>query len=263
MSIFAPVSYMEQKVEEAPAGPQYQLRSDSYSSYIKLALPGALFTDIGMSNYYDDVHADILGSGTNYTTTPTGSASEFAQYTASAFTDYPDEAIYNKDGGCWGALSSTELPFGSDDWVVEGWVIMDEAFNRPPYWKVFLRNNNYYIDCDFGQLNLMRVVYETDTESQTQRFTSKGSSPLGVWKHYAFVRSGTSLYTYFDGNRVLNSSITGAIKTPGFIRILAGENATNDGAAGAWQDVRVYIGTDKGYTGATITPPDSMVEKIT
>ena len=66
---------------------------------------------------------------------------------------------------------------------------------------------------------------------------------------------------YFDGTRQYSSTPSiGSVDTNGsYHRIMRGENTTNDGAAGNYQDLRVYIGTDKGYTGTTITPPASIV----
>jgi hypothetical protein len=52
------------------------------------------------------------------------------------------------------------------------------------------------------------------------------------------------------------------VNTTGVQQIMGGASALNDGAAGAWQDYRVYIGTDKGYTTSTISAPDSIIEKI-
>lgn len=45
---------------------------------------------------------------------------------------------------------------------------------------------------------------------------------------------------------------------------LGGVNSgtNNDGLRKNIQDYRLYIGTDKGYTGTTITVPNSIVQKL-
>jgi hypothetical protein len=45
-------------------------------------------------------------------------------------------------------------------------------------------------------------------------------------------------------------------------RILGGFLDGNEGAKGNMQDLRISIGTDRGYTNATIPIPQSIVQKI-
>jgi hypothetical protein len=44
--------------------------------------------------------------------------------------------------------------------------------------------------------------------------------------------------------------------------ILGGDLSGNEGAKGNMQDLRISIGTDRGYTNATIPIPQSIVQKI-
>jgi hypothetical protein len=263
------------------AGPLFQFRTDPYASSLKLAIPGTVFTELGMINYYDDVHADIVGSGTNITATPTGSASEF--YNNTTDIKWPaeeyDSSIFLQDNGCWGGVQqATSAPppdnqffFGSENWVIEGWYYMTEQFTRPPFWKVGIRHANYDINLDFGfpaVANLSkfrgRMVLDTSTTGETQYFSTDETLVLNSWVHVAWVRSGNNKYFYYNGTRYMNNSASiGTIDANGaFIRILRGENVDNDGTAGSVQDFRVYIGTDKGYTGSTITTPSSIVEYL-
>jgi len=50
---------------------------------------------------------------------------------------------------------------------------------------------------------------------------------------------------------------------PGGFWNIMGVNSgnNNDGLRKNVQDFRFYVGTDKGYTGSTITVPDSIVEQ--
>ena len=249
----------------APVVP-YQFRNDIYSSSLYLAIPGSDFSDLGMSNFYDDVSADIRGTGTNFTADPTGSASEFFAETETEFSaeDY-DTSVYSSDAGTWGNLSSTELPFGSNQFVVEGYVYMDERFTKPPFWKVALRGAGNTISAELG----FPGSGTTDLKARilvngTQYFSSDTniSYNLNQWYHVAWVRSTAgALYFYFDGTQYTMGS-TGNSPNSDTIQIFGGASALNDGAAGAWNDFRVYIGTDKGYNTSTITPPDSIIEKL-
>ena len=59
--------------EPKPNFSQLTFRTDAYSSFLKLAIPGSAFTGL-ITDGFDDVHADIVGSGTNIQYELTGSA---------------------------------------------------------------------------------------------------------------------------------------------------------------------------------------------
>ena len=243
----------------------YQFRTDAYASFIKLAIPGSEFSTLGMSNYYDDVSAGVKGSGTNLTANPSGSAADFNAYANTEFAseDYTT-SIFLKDSGGWGTLSNTELNFGTNSFVVEGYVQMTERFTKPPFWKVAIGGipESDRISLGFpgtGTTDMRgRMII-----NNTQYFSSNLNIAynLNQWYHVAWVRSGTSLYYYFNGTQYSmgTSSQTFDVATMGIMR---GLSDLNDGAAGAWQDFRVYIGTDKGYTTSTISAPASIIEKV-
>ena len=252
---------------EAPL-PSYSYRTDAYASFLKLAIPGSTFDGL-ITDGFDDVHADIAGTGTNVQYALTGSASEVNLDTSDIkwSSEGYGSSVFLQDAGEWGTASESELNWSSSSWVVEGWLYMDERFTKPPYWKVALRHTGYYIDLGLGfpasgtTDARMRMILNTSTTAETQYFSSNIVYNLNQWYHIAFVRSGNTLNMYWNGTRVYNNTPSlGSIDTNGsYHRIMRGENTTNDGTAGNWQDFRVYIGTDKGYTGATITAPDSIV----
>ena len=246
----------------------YSYRTDAYASFLKLAIPGSTFTGL-ITDGFDDVHADIAGTGTNIQYALTGSASEVNLDTDVKFgAEGYGTSVFTQDAGQWGTTSEAELSWGSDDWVIEGYVYMDERLTKPPFWKVALRHTNYNIDADFGNAasgttNMrMRLVLDTSATGQSQYLSTDFSYNLNQWYHIAWVRTGNNLRFYFDGAaKFVDSFPGGSVDTNGsFNRIMRGENTTNDGGAGSWQDFRVYIGTDKGYTTATIAAPDSIVE---
>lgn len=256
--MFTPFSFL---APTGGAGPLYGYRTDAYASYLKLAMPGSTFTDL-ISDGFSDVHADIVGSGTNIPYAITGSVSLNVQekfpaedYTTSIFTA----------NGQWGAFQDTTISFGSSNFVVEGWWYPTQRFTMPPFWKTAIRHPNYYIDCSIGfpssgTTNGRGRVMLNDV----QYFSSNFTYSLNTWYHVAFVRSGNAKNFYFNGTRILNNTASApTVSSNGaFIRVMRGENTTNDVASGNWQDFRIYVGTDKGYTGGTITTPNSIVEKL-
>jgi hypothetical protein len=253
-------------------GCAYAFRTDTYSSFLKLAIPGSTFTGL-ITDGFDDVHADIVGSGTNIQYELTGVAPEayLNNMHVKWGADGYGTSVYTQDAGQWGTATETQLNWSSSDFVIEGYVYMDETFARPPFWKVPVRHDKYFVSADFGNPNpvvagsmRMRLTLDTSEKGQTQYVSSNVSYNLNQWYHIAWVRTGNQLRYYFDGNNVYATSFSGgSIDTNDTLyRIMRGESITNDGAAGSWQDFRVYIGTDKGYTTETITPPLSMVEKL-
>ena len=257
--------------EPKPNFSQNAFRTDAYSSFLKLAIPGSTFTGL-ITDGFDDVHADIVGSGTNIQYALTGSATEVNLDTVVKWgADGYGTSVFTQDTGQWGTATEAQLNWSSSDFVIEGYVYMDETFARPPFWKVAVRDDQYFVSADFGNPNpvvagsmRMRLTLDTSEKGQTQYVSSNVSYNLNQWYHIAWVRTGNQLRYYFDGNNVYATSFSGgSIDTNGTLyRIMRGESITNDGAAGSWQDFRVYIGTDKGYTTETITPPLSMVEKL-
>ena len=252
-------------------GCAYAFRTDTYSSFLKLAIPGSTFTGL-ITDGFDDVHADIVGSGTNIQYALTGSATEVNLDTDVKWgADGYGTSVFTQDAGQWGTTTEAQLNWQSSNFVIEGYVYMDETFARPPFWKVPVRHDKYFVSADFGNPNpvvagsmRMRLTLDTSVQGQTQYVSSNVSYNLNQWYHIAWVRTGNQLRYYFDGNNVYATSFSGgSVDTDGTLyRIMRGESITNDGAAGSWQDFRVYIGTDKGYTTETITPPLSMVEKL-
>jgi hypothetical protein len=56
---------------------------------------------------------------------------------------------------------------------------------------------------------------------------------------------------------IFTQSLTLGTNNP--VRLLGGGTSYSTSQIVQFQDFRIYKGTDKGYTGATITPPPSMV----
>lgn len=253
--------------------PEYKIffREDAYAEFLEFAVVGSANADL-YTNFYDDVHADVSGSGTNFIANPTGSAAEFNKAAANKWNTTPYNGSLSMSGSAsWGGINDGDLVFGSDDFVIEGYVYVPAVvgeWNNPPFWTPAIEHSSGYLRLDFGNPSpdnitdaRFRFLYDVGGGQQVIT-TSNQTFARNSWHHIAWVRNGAEANIYLDGSRIHNSSpfSTNAFATDGSnIRMLSGASATNDGGRRYWNDFRIYIGTNKGYTGASITPPDSIL----
>ena len=248
---------------------QLRVRNDAFSASVYLAIPGTAFPTLGGANYYSDISATVRGTGTNVTIVPSGSGTGLAtgiiypsaslvssgsgynwaanSYSSSLFTSGSQNAGY---------VTGSVLPFGSSNFVIEYWTQFKGAFNAPPFNKGGLNsvgNLNEIFDYN-GSANRFRVYYN-DTGS-----FSNWTFSQNVWYHIAYVRSGTSIKVYVNGQATpTTATAIGTLRSPQFWSIM-GQNTgdANEGAPALFQDYRISIGTDRNYT-ASFTPPQSIV----
>lgn len=249
--------------------PPYQIRTDTYSGSVQLAVPGTLFSasPISMTNYYDDISSKVRGVGSNLTVTPSGSASEF---TSSATTNFSAEgyttSILSKDAGALLGISPTALAIAAQQFVFEGYFYFVESWLQPPFWHAMARQNDgvtddFYADIGTGGISAGTTVRQRIIINGNQYFTTSFTATLNTWVHVAWVRSTSgALYSYYNGTRRSNGTSTASVNTNGTMRILGGASSANDGEEALHQDLRITIGTDRGYNTTTITPPSSIVE---
>lgn len=249
--------------------PPYQIRTDTYSGSVQLAVPGTLFSasPISMTNYYDDISSKVRGVGSNLTVTPSGSASEF---TSSATTNFSAEgyttSILSKDAGALLGISPTALAIAAQQFVFEGYFYFVESWLQPPFWHAMARQNDgvtddFYADIGTGGIASGTTVRQRIIINGNQYFTTSFTATLNTWVHVAWVRSTSgALYSYYNGTRRSNGTSTASVNTNGTMRILGGASSANDGEEALHQDLRITIGTDRGYNTTTITPPSSIVE---
>ena len=254
--------------EQGPAGPQYSIRTDAYSGSVQLAIPGNLFSEapISMAQYYSDISAVVRGTGTNLVAAPTGSASEFKSDTPTNFSsDGYTTSLFTQDAGSWAQVSATAFGIASSAFVAEGYFYFTEGFNKPPFWHSLVRqregvNDDWY--CDIGNGNNATNVRMRFIINGSQNFTANFDITLNTWVHIAWVRDASgALNGYYNGTKISAGTNGGSITSSGLVRILGGASAANDGEAATHQDLRITIGTDRGYNTATITPPPSIVQK--
>lgn len=255
---------------EQPAGPTYQFRNDPYSASLVYAVPMSEFSSLGMSNWYDNVAADIRGTGTSLPMVPTGSnyypsSSYIVSYGGNDWsTEGYTDSGYRGLSTTYGTATTSNPVFGSSNFVVEGWFLLPSTSIGALYQAVVFGYNsgdNLLMDIR-TQNNLLR--YYVNTGGGAVGGGTAFTWAADTWYHIAFVRSGTNFYSYVNGTRYHNFSASGAISLGGSLdywRIM-GYNNNNDTVPILNQDFRMYIGTDKGYNTSTITPPQSIVELV-
>jgi hypothetical protein len=263
MSLFASTAFYNIQPPAAAGGDVFAFRSDPYSANLFLAVPGSEFSTLGMSSPLQDVSALIKGTGSNVSLISTGSGQLYASSSVLNYSgsNWANEgyttALVTSGQKNLGALPWSQLNMGDTNFVVEMFLapVAPNWANPPFQLHIFGHNGGDSLLLQWSTANTVRYYMNGSPLNFTLNAT------LGNYYHFAFVRSGTTKSIYVNGTRVSTTTQSGDFGTEGYCSIL-GENNVNDAVGKLVQDFRVYIGTDKGYTGATITVPSSIVEKI-
>jgi hypothetical protein len=280
MSIFLATSFWNQQaVVVGPApGPTYSVRTDPYSASIVIAQPYSIFSELGMSAFTQSLDGLIrTGNQANsYNVRATGSAGSAPPGTTGVL--FPSASTDTFSGSLWstqGYTSSLSIKqaqnagtyvreIGSNNFVVEFFINVQAAsFGLPPYHgHIFGENGGDNLTMQYSSTPQFRWYINTvNTWSSGTPNYNLGFSNAN-WKHVAMVKSGTNVYIYVNGTRIVSGTRAATINSGQPNQQLLGIDRTeNDGLSRLIQDYRVYVGTDKGYTGATITVPDSIVVK--
>lgn len=251
------------------------VRNDPYASFVRVAVPGTQFgSTFNQDFFYSDISQFINGSSTVVPLIATASGGSNlllisqSVVTSGSYQFRPDgyqTSIYQEDAGSLGVLPNSIVGPGASNFVYECWVYMQERLYSPgaPFHKSIWRgtpNAFFSIDLTFQAQNSpqwrMRTIF-----NDTQYFSAAVSSDLNSWYHAAWVRSGNNFYWYWAGNRITGPTAMSGTQSSISLRLLGGDMGVNDGAKGSVQDIRVSIGTDRGYTGTTITIPNSLVTR--
>lgn len=263
MSLFTPTALYYQAPVAGPSAPVYQFRTDPNSGNLFLAVPGSQFSSLGMTSPLQDVSALIKGSGTNVRLISTGSGQLYASSSVLNYSgsNWVDEgyttALVTANQKNLGALTWQMLNMGTTSFVVEGFIAP-----VPPDWA----NPPFQMHI-WGDTSGDSLLIQWSTGNQLRYYMNGTALTFNLidtqnnYYHFAFVRSGTTKSIYLNGTRVATTTQSGDFGTEGYCSIL-GFNGVNDAVGKLVQDFRVYIGTDKGYTGSTITVPSSIVELV-
>lgn len=276
MPIFAPFSFLEQKEPAAPAA-THRIRTDTYASFVYYAMPGTYFTngeDFTMTDAWSDISGDINNGvsskgSTNFTGGSTAPGSTYVSSSTNFSSEGYTESLVTQDVAGAAKVSPSDLPFGSDNFVVECWVMPDETFGRPPFHKPIIRSSTapYEIEGDYFTNTTLSTTahrfrgYVNDTSYTSAN--SAGSYAANTWQHFAFVRSGSTFRFFEDGVQKYSFTDASSINSTDDIILFGDESFDNQNENARWamQDLRISIGTDRGYSGG-FTPPSSIIEKI-
>ena len=211
------------------------VRTDSFASYLKLAIPGVRG---GLGSGYGDYSALIKGSGSALSVTNTGSAGSRSTYWyyGSALSFNGSDQSLNLSGGF--------TAFGTADWTIEWWMNPNSL------------SGNYLGLVDFTaptaakriETALHSGTIHIYTDTATWRDTGF-APPVGQWSHCCLEKHDGYLTFYADGNirwSVTNTRNYDETSTP---KIGRHSNYYN----GFISDVRAYQGIAK-YCGPFDTP---------
>lgn len=271
--IVAPFSLFQQQV--AVGGVTYSVRSDAYSASLVTAQPFSIFSTLGMTsvtqsidglirtgNLADSANLKATGSLASYLY-PSASVVSSGSYNFGTNSGYTTSVSQENSMNC-GVVTNA---IGSNNFVIEFWFNARQNFANPPFhmWCGGADNSGDRLTIQWSNAtpDLFRFYINGNTTWTTTPSANQGSSiNNGTWYHVAFVKSGTSVYVYLNGNRIGVGTRAASVNAYSLLQ-LGGINSgnNNDGLRKTIQDYRLYIGTDKGYTGATITVPNSIVQQ--
>lgn len=206
-----------------------EFNEDDYNSYLKLAVP---FDDV---NGINDVAKDITGTGISSAATVTQGSSSVVSGGA-YWNSYNSSLINNRDGeSLVYTLPSTMPSSVTGTYVVEAWIRATDSSN----------NQNWcFSSADVNGRWLQGINSTGGTDNAT--YKNLGDTD---WHHFAMVCNGGTKSIYIDGIYKSGFNTTNT----GFDDLHIGQFNASDGNdfQGQIQDLRVYQGTNKGYTGTS------------
>lgn len=141
------------------------------------------------------------------------------------------------------------------DFVIEGWVYPTATNSYSPLIEGrALASYQNFVAGLYSIGGAYRVDFVTDGGAGV-RLTSSASVSLNAWTHIAIVRSGSTIACYIDGTRDTNTITYSSTITPAASNVWVGRNVDGNYFPGFIDDLRITVGSDRGYTGATIQVP--------
>jgi hypothetical protein len=153
------------------------------------------------------------------------------------------------------SLSSSGFTL-SGDFVIELWIYLSSLASYGPI--VETRSSASFSDFICGIYNIsgtLRPDFVTAGGGGVRLTGSSTSVSLSTWTHVAFVRSGGVISAFVNGVRDSTQINYSSIITPTSANMLIGRNVDGNFINGYIDDLRITVGSNRGYTGSTITVP--------
>ena len=210
-----------------------------------------------------DYSADIKGSGSNKTLTPSGGAGvgyELGNYYGSAMTfDGTDDYI--------SVPNTSDLRMGSNDFTVECWLYAKDftgGNGLVSLWNYSGGLNRRSWLLYTGSSNEADFIVSSDGTSSTQVVVSSPNNMLTVneWNHIVGEKEGTTIRLYVNGVVVaISNSAPSSLyeNTDDTIKIGTWDAGSTEETNGYIQDVRVYKGVAKYKGGFDVPKPYTPV----
>jgi hypothetical protein len=257
MAIFTPTAfYFGQPVGGGGGGPI--IRTDTYASYVTIAIPGTQFgTTFGQASYRSDISGYINGGSSisDQTTTGTPVSNSTVKFGSDGYTTSMERPNGATVGNLSGAASN--VAFGSGNFTVEAW-FKPKADNSGDSWTLFAYDQQIGF---FGWSSAGYYRWVGDSTSGENLVDYSTSAPsVDDWHHIAMTRSGSTWYGCIDGYIRGTFSLGGTIRTASTFNMMGWPG--NTGMFNTlFQDFRVTKGIARytGSVGSTYTLPQSIV----
>lgn len=231
------------------------IAADPQFKYVSLLLNG----DTG-TNYANNANnSTFLDSSTNnFTVTRAGNATQ-GSYTPFSQTGWSN--FFDGTGDYITVPNSTALQMASGDFTIEFWINYNSiAGYQTPYSKGYTAAGDLLLQTGNGdgKMNIWISGVAVITESV--------AATVGVWYHYALVRSGTTVTLYRNGSSVGTTTSSVNFNTTDQLGIGATGKAPAGGSVGQYaingymSNLRVVKGT--AVYNSSFTPPTSPLTAI-
>lgn len=161
--------------------------------------------------------------------------------------------------------NGSDLDLGSQDFVIEFWMYASAQKFCPIVQHVNNTAGAGWViwNYDTTDINTVTRKIGINIAGKVSIFSSGDAYSDNTWTHIAAVRSGSTLSLYSNGSRVATNSITGSITRPTSNTPKIGWLSASDWSSGIdayyynghIDDLRITVGSDRGYQGASFTPP--------
>ena len=247
------------------------VRGDNWPLYTPPSDPN--FADVSLLLHGDGTSGaqnnTFLDSSTNdFTITRNGNTTQgsFSPYSVSGPYNpatHGGSGYFDGSGDYLSILDNTAFDLEGSDFTIECWVYLNtygsNSFSAPvSKWVTGIQSWTTYISS-----SSIIFSYSPDGSAASYvNYTASVSNPLSTWSHYAFTRSGDTLYIFKDGVLINTFSVTGLVipNRTSALQIGATNNGGYGNLNGYINDLRLVKGTAL-YTSA-FTPPTAPLTAV-